>query len=377
MDKDKNQIQITRSAMPPYEEYIECIRPLWDTHWLTNMGELHKEFEGKLLDYLETDNISLFVNGHSALEMVIQAFGFPNGSEVITSPFTFASTTHAIVRNNLVPVFCDIDPSDCTIDVSKIEELITDRTVAIVPIHVYGNIANVEEISSIASKYGLKVIYDAAHAFGEKFKGISVGNFGDAAIFSFHATKVFNSIEGGAVCFREEEIGKKLYMLKNFGILDAENVIDIGSNAKMNEFQAAMGLCNLKYVRKNIEKRREIYTYYIEELSTIPGINIIKKKENIDYNYSYFPIFIDEKKLPVTRNEVFNSLKEKNIVTRKYFYPITNEFSCYKSFANMKRGITPVAHRMAERVLTLPMYADLKIEDAKRVCDAIKECIIK
>lgn len=373
----KNDIPVTQSSMPPFEEYVKLIEKLWDTHWLTNMGEYHKKLEIELLQFLDIKNISLFVNGHSALEMIIQAFNFPEGSEVITSPFTFASTTHAIVRNGLIPVFCDINPADCTIDVEKIEKLITNNTVAILPIHVYGNIANVEEIDRIAKKYDLKVIYDAAHAFGETYKGVGVGNFGDASMFSFHATKVFNSIEGGAVCYKEERLGQKLYMLKNFGIQDAEHVVDIGANAKMNEFQAAMGLCNLKYVRKNIEARKKVHDFYVAELEHIRGIEFIKSKEEVESNYSYFPIFINEKEFGMTRNQVHEIFKENGIITRKYFYPITNEFECYKKNKAIKLETTPIAKEMSERVLTIPMYADLQISDLKRVCDVLKECRIR
>ena len=233
-DESLNKINVTRSSMPPFEEYCEAIRPLWDSHWLTNMGEYHQELEHKLSKYLNVPKISLTVNGHMALELAIQAFGFPEGSEVITTPFTFISTTHAIVRNHLQPVFCDVKETDGTIDETKIEELITPKTVAILPVHVYGNICNVEAIDKIAHKYGLKVIYDAAHAFGEIYKGKGVGNFGDVSVFSFHATKVYNTIEGGAVVCKRQEMYDKLYNLKNFGIRGEELVVSIGANAKMN-----------------------------------------------------------------------------------------------------------------------------------------------
>ena len=226
--------------MPSYEEYIQAIKPLWDSHWMTNMGCYHKKLEESLRDFLQVTEISLMVNGHMALEMAIQMMGFPEGSEVITTPFTFISTTHAIVRNHLKPVFCDIKLSDGTIDENKIEDLITENTVAIIPVHVYGNICNIEAIQKIADKYNLKVIYDAAHAFGTKYHGKGIGNYGDASVFSFHATKVFNTIEGGAVSFAEHRYYEKLYNLKNFGIRGEELVADVGANAKMNEFCAIM-----------------------------------------------------------------------------------------------------------------------------------------
>ena len=246
----KEKIPVMRSSMPPYEEYIEAIRPLWDTYWLTNMGIYHQELERQLREYLDVPAISLMVNGHMALELTIQSFGFPEGAEVITTPFTFISTTHAIVRNHLKPVFCDVKESNGTIDENKIEDLITEHTVAIVPVHVYGNICNVERIQEIADKYNLKVIYDAAHAFGVKYKGKGIGSYGDASVFSFHATKVYHTIEGGAVTFSDNKVYEKLYNLKNFGIRGEELVVEVGANAKMNEFSAIMGLCNLRHIDK-------------------------------------------------------------------------------------------------------------------------------
>lgn len=254
---ENKKIFVTMSSMPPYDEYIDAIKPLWDSHWLTNMGKYHQELEEKLKNYLDVPELSLMVNGHMALEMIIQAFEFPKGSEIITTPFTFISTTHAIVRNHLKPVFCDVKMSDGTIDETKLEDLITENTVAILPVHVYGNVCNVKEIQTIADKYRLKVIYDAAHAFGVKYAGNGIGNYGDASVFSFHATKIFNTIEGGAVAFFSPEIREKLYNLKNFGIRGEELVVDIGANAKMNEFAAIMGLCNLKYIDLVLEERKK------------------------------------------------------------------------------------------------------------------------
>ena len=243
MDK---KILVTRSSMPDFEEYCEEIRKLWDSHWLTNMGVEHKQFQADLEAYLDCPHVILYTNGHLALESVIAAMQFPKGSEVITTPFTFVSTTHAISRNGLIPIFCDVNPMDYTIDVDLIESLITDKTVAIVPVHVYGNICDVESIDLIARKHNLKVIYDAAHAFAVKYKGVSVANFGDASMFSFHATKVFNTIEGGAVCFQDDGLVSIMNDMKNFGIRGPEQVVFIGGNAKMSEFQAAMGICNLR-----------------------------------------------------------------------------------------------------------------------------------
>ena len=255
-----DKILVTRSSMPELDEYIEEIRELWDTHWLTNMGAKHKALQEQLKSYLDVEDIDLLTNGHMALELSMQAMNLHG--EVITTPFTFASTTHAIVRNGLEPVFCDINPVDFTIDVNKIEELITDKTVAIVPVHVYGNVCDVEKIEQIAKKYGLKVIYDAAHTFGVKYKGKGIGSYGDVSCFSFHATKVFNTVEGGAVCFDDKDFGLELYRLKNFGIRGPEVVDGVGANAKMNEFCAAMGLCNLKHIDGEINKRKQIVERY-------------------------------------------------------------------------------------------------------------------
>ena len=318
------KILVTQSSMPPYEEYIEAIKPLWESHWLTNMGTYHKELEEELKQYLGVPELSLMVNGHMALEMAIQAFDFPEDSEVITTPFTFVSTTHAIVRNRLKPVFCDVKMSDGTIDETKIEDLITEKTVAIVPVHVYGNVCNVEAIQEIADKYNLKVIYDAAHAFGVKYKGVGIGNYGDASVFSFHATKVFNTIEGGAVAFSDHKIYEKLYNLKNFGIRGEELVVAVGANAKMNEFAAIMGLCNLKYLNHAMEERKMKDAYYREKLRQIQGIQFFEDDLEIEKNHAYFPIIVSDD-YSMTRDELYDRLKENNVFSRKYFYPLTSD----------------------------------------------------
>lgn len=366
-----DKILVTRSSMPSMEEYIEEIKSVWDSHWLTNMGEKHEKLAEQLREYLDVDCVSLFSNGHMALELGLQALNI-QGGEVITTPFTFASTTHAIVRNGLKPVFCDIREDDYTIDVSKIEQLITDRTVAIVPVHVYGNICQVEEIERIARKYDLKVLYDAAHAFGETYQGRGVGSFGDASMFSFHATKVYNTIEGGAVCFNDAEYGLKLARLKNFGIRSEEVVDGVGANAKMNEFQAAMGICNLRHVDEEIAKRKKVVERYRERLEGIDGIKLNAVQENVKSNYAYFPVIFDEKKFGATRNEVSDHLKQEGIFSRKYFYPLTNTFECYNNQYDV--GDTPVALKISKRVLTLPLYADLEIAQVDRICDEIIRC---
>lgn len=356
--------------MPSFEEYTEAIRPLWDSVWLTNMGRNHEELAKRLCDYLKVSNVSLFVNGHMALEMVLQAMDLKG--EVITTPFTFASTTHAIVRNGLTPVFCDIDPDNYTMDVSKIESLITKDTCAIVPVHVYGCMCDVEAIEKIAGKHSLKVIYDAAHAFGVEYKGRGVGSFGDASMFSFHATKVFHTIEGGAITTDDKELMNKLWKLKDFGIKDEETVDGIGANAKMNEFCAAMGLCNLVHIEEEIEKRRHVFERYMEGLSGIDGIKLLKPQADVKPNYAYFPVVIEEELFGAGRQAVIDSLKAEDIYTRKYFYPLTSDMDCYKG--RFDSSLTPVAKRTADRVITLPMSASLSLKDVDRICGIIRSC---
>ena len=366
---------VTKSSMPSFEEYCNEIEDLWNSHWLTNNGIKLKRFEDQLKKYLSCDHISLFVNGHMALESTISVMGFEPGSEIITTPYTFASTTHAIVRNGLVPVFCDVKRDDFTIDTNLIEGLITERTAAILPVHVYGNICDTDAIQRTAEKYGLKVIYDAAHAFGVKKDGESAANYGDASVYSFHATKVFNTIEGGAVTFRDERLSEMLADIKNFGIRNAESVPQVGANSKMNEFQAAMGICNLRHIDTEIEKRRIISEHYDNRLKNIEGIHVCKLKKEIRHNYSYYPVVFDGYKY--TRDEVERLLKSKGIFARKYFYPLTNEFECYNDYPTAKSEDTPVAKYLAGRILVLPLYADLTIDEADKICNIImseKEC---
>lgn len=365
----EEKILVARSSMPDYEEYIEAIKPLWDSHWLTNMGTYHMELENKLKEYLGVSQISLMVNGHMALEMAIQAMGFPEGAEVITTPFTFISTTHAIVRNHLKPVFCDIKLCDGTIDEIKIEELITEKTVAIIPVHVYGNVCNVEEIQKIADKHNLKVIYDAAHAFGVTYKGKEIGNYGDASVFSFHATKVFNTIEGGAVTFSDPELYDKLYDLKNFGIRDEEMVVSVGANAKMNEFAAIMGLCNLKHVDDAIERRKKHYEQYKSTLSDLEGIRFLEGINECQKNYAYFPIVVEEN-FGVSRDYLYNRLREKNIYARKYFYPLTSDQKCFGE--QYKDVQLHNARELAQKILVLPFYEELEEEKIERIAEEIR-----
>lgn len=363
-----NEIYVTQSSMPPMEDYVDMIKSIWTSRQMTNMGKYHRELESRLCNYLDVEQVSLMVNGHMALEMAIQVMGFPQGSEVITTPFTFISTTHAILRNGLEPVFCDVK-DDYTIDEEKIEALITDKTVAIVPVHVYGNVCNVEKIQEIALKYNLKVIYDAAHAFGERYKERGIASFGDCSVFSFHATKVFNTIEGGAVCSSDKDLYEKLYNLKNFGIRSEELVVSVGANAKMNEFAAVMGLCNLKYIDSNIAKRKEIAMLYEKGLEECEGVTLNVYDTDIVPNYSYFPILLPDEE---TRNRVHDGLKEKGVHTRKYFYPLTADMVCFKN--KYKHDRLDKAREMSKRVLILPLYPELEKGIADRIVNMI--CIM-
>lgn len=364
----KKSIMVTQACLPDFDEYINEIRDIWDTHWLTNMGTKHEILQKQLINYLQVDNLSLFVNGHMALELLLQALEFEKGSEIITTPFTFVSTTHAIIRNGMKPVFCDIRSDNYTIDTSKIRNLITSKTVAILPVHVYGHVCNVDELQSIADEYGLKVIYDAAHAFGVKYNGKSIGTFGDASMYSFHATKVFNTIEGGAVTFHDINLEKKLYQLKNFGIKNQEEVNGIGSNAKMNEFAAAMGICNLRHVEDSINKRKKIVSRYRERLSEVQGLYIVPEQKDVDSNYAYMPVQIQSNYMG-GRNGVYERLLKNNIFARKYFYPLTSDMACYSNMFDSYT--TTMAKKVSDSILTLPLYPELSLDEVNNICDII------
>lgn len=361
------QIQSTQPSMPEFEEYIEEIRTLWESRILTNMGVKHRTLETMLANFLESPNICLYTNGHLALEATIEAMDLKG--EVITTPFTFASTTHAIVRKGLKPVFCDICADDFSLDSSKLEALITEQTSAILPVHVFGKICDVAGIGKIAKKYHLKVIYDAAHAFGVKVNGVGVAKFGDASIFSFHSTKVFNTVEGGAVAFADTKLKRLLDGLKNFGITGPESIEYIGGNAKMNELQAAMGICNLRHFEEQIMKRQKIMMAYREGLNCVPGIGVLPEQPGVQSNYSYCSILVDEKLCGKTRGDIAAQLSKENIKTKKYFYPLTSDFSCYKNTFDSE--LTPVARDITERVLCLPIYAELEESDVDRICKIV------
>lgn len=371
-----NRILVTRSSMPPLGEYVDEIAPLWESHWLTNMGAEHGKLEAALKERLRVGNLALFTNGHNALECVLEALELRG--EVVTTPFTFASTTHAIVRKGLVPVFADVRESDLTLDPETVEAAITPRTCAIVPVHVYGNLCDVDALADIANRHGLALVYDAAHALGVERRNPatgeweSAGSFGDASMFSFHATKVFNTIEGGCVCFRDAGLYDVLNQWKNFGIAGSEDVEHVGGNAKMNEFCAAMGVCNLRHLDGEIAKRKAVAERYWENLEDVPGLTVLRPAEGVRHNYAYLPVLFDPKAFGATRDDVFDALAAEGVGARKYFYPLVSDFACYRSVYSSDR--TPVAKRAAERVLTLPMYADLALGDVDRICAIVKGC---
>lgn len=359
------KINVTRSSMPSYEEYCEEIRSIWDTVHLTNMGPKHNELKEKIKEYLRVENVELFVNGHLALYVAIKALNLKG--EIITTPFTFASTTNAIVQAGCAPVYCDIKP-DYTIDESKIEGLITEKTSAILAVHVYGNVCNVAAIQKIADKYNLKVIYDSAHAFGVLYDGIAIGNYGDVNMFSFHATKVFHTIEGGCLTFKDKAIEKEIVIQRNFGI-SGEELLDFGINAKMNEFQAAMGICNLRHIDAELALRKKVFERYTENLVEVKGISILRFDAKVQQNYAYYPILIDSDIYGETRDALCLRFGKAGIFARKYFYPLVSE---NKAFGKDMAENTPLAMDYSRRILCLPMYSALSLSDVDEICNTIK-----
>ena len=357
-------INVTRSSMPSYEEYCEEIKSIWDNRWLTNMGPIHNKLKAQLKSYLRVENIEPFTNGHLALYIALKALGLKG--EIITTPFTFASTTNAIVQAGCSPVFCDIK-DDYTIDESKIESLITEKTVAILGVHVYGNICNVEAIQKIADKHNLKVIYDAAHAFGVEYNGRGICSYGDISMLSFHATKVFHTIEGGALCYNDSSLTDVICKERSFGV-NGDEIDCFGTNAKMNEFQAAMGVCNLRHIDEEIASRGAAYRLYEERLSGVEGIKIQEFSKSIKQNYAYFPVLFDKQKFGKSRDDVMKELSDNGINARKYFYPLVSE---NKGFKEDLTVLTPKAKYFSRNVLCLPLYAHLSAEDVNKICDII------
>ena len=368
MIKTLEKIFVTQPMLPNLEIIQEHLKEIWSSKWLTNMGSKRNELENKLKDVLKVPNVSLFNNGTIALLVAIKALDLPYGSEVITTPFTFAATPHCISWNGLKPVFCDIEPETMTIDADKIESLITPNTSAILGVHVYGFPCDVERIEKIAKKYNLKVIYDAAHAFTTEINGRGIGTFGDITMFSFHATKLYNTIEGGCLTFNDPNLVKKIYNLRNFGIQSEELVEEVGINGKLNEIQAAVGLENLKLYKKEQEKREIVKQFYNENLSKIKGIRLPKMPDNTTDSYQYYPIVIEED-YPLTRNELYEKFKERNILTRKYFYPACTDYECYKNDLAVKLADLSVVNDLKHKVLCLPFYGSLKQEELEAILE--------
>lgn len=371
MTENEEQIYITRPLLPNLEAVGEQLKDIWNSKWLTNHGPKHNELEEKLKEVLKVKNLSLFNNGTTALLTALRALDLPEGSEVITTPFTFAATPHCISWNGQKIVFCDIEPDTMCIDADKIESLITPNTSAILAVHVYGFPCDVYKIDKIAKKHGLKVIYDAAHAFSTEVDGKGIGSFGDISMFSFHATKLYNTIEGGCLTYNDEKLKLRVYNLRNFGIINEDEVAEIGINGKMNEIQAAVGLLNLDLYVQEQEKREILRTKYVAEISNIKGIRIPKMPENTSNSYQYFPIVI-ENDYALTRNELYEKFKEQNILTRKYFYPVCSDYEPYKNLESSSAKNLHVTNEIKEKVLCLPFYGDLTREDINKITRILK-----
>ena len=362
-------IYVTEPSLPPLDEFIPYLKKIWENKWLTNNGEFHKEFELRLAEYLGVKYVSLFTNGMIALQVGMQALRITG--EVITTPFTFVATSHAVYWNNCTPVFCDIEPETFTMDPAKVEALITPRTTAILPVHVYGNPCRNEKLRQIADTYGLKLFYDAAHAFGVKENGGSICSWGDLSMLSFHATKVFNTFEGGALITNDEKMKGRIDFLKNFGFADEVTVVAPGSNGKMDEFRSAYGLLQLERVDGEIAKRKKVTERYREVLKDVPGIRLLHDLPGIHHNYAYFPILVDAEKYGMSRDALYDKLKQHNIYSRRYFYPLCSDFPTYRSLPSAAPANLPIATKVAQEVLCLPMFADLTKEMQQLILDEI------
>lgn len=367
--ENKKVITVTSPLLPSLEEFMPYLQDIWDRKWLTNNGHYHKELEKALCEYLKVPYISLFTNGTLPLMCALQALRITG--EVITTPYSFVATTHSLWWNGIKPVFVDIDPVTGNIDPDKIEAAITPRTTAIMPVHVYGNPCDTQRIQEIADKYGLKVIYDAAHAFGVEVNGESVLNAGDMATLSFHATKVYNTIEGGALICHDEQTKKRIDYLKNFGFAGETTVIAPGINGKMDEVRAAYGLLNLKQVDAAIEARRQVAVRYRETLRDVKGIRVMEDIPGVRHNYAYFPIFIDAEEYGMTRDELYFKMKEQDVLGRRYFYPLISEFSTYRGLESARPENLPVSHRIANSVICLPMYSGLSEGEMKKILTTV------
>lgn len=367
----EDKITVTSPLLPDLDEFHGLLKEIWANKWITNNGQFHRKLEEELAKYLKVPYISLFTNGTLPLITALQALRITG--EVITTPYSFVATTHALWWNGIKPVFVDVDPATCNLDPAKIEAAITPHTTAIMPVHCYGTPCNVKSIQEIADKYGLKVIYDAAHAFGVEIDGESVLNSGDLSTLSFHATKVYNTIEGGAMVMHDEETKKRIDYLKNFGFAGEITVVAPGINSKMDEVRAAYGLLNLKQVDKAIEKRGEVAKIYRDALKDVAGITYLEELPGVRNNYSYFPIFVDEEKFGISRDALYEKMKSQNIWGRRYFYPLISDFSTYRGLPSASKDNLPIANRLADTVLCLPMHPALSDSDLDRILNAIKK----
>ena len=366
---NKDIITVTSPLLPNLDEFTDSLKEIWESKWITNNGQFHQKLEAALAEYLKVPYISLFTNGTLPLLTALQALRITG--EVITTPYSFVATTHALWWNGIKPVFVDIDPSTGNIDPQKIEAAITPRTTAILPVHVYGKPCDTEAIQAIADKYGLKVIYDAAHAFGVEVNGESLLNAGDMSTLSFHATKVFNTIEGGAMVMHDEKTKQRIDYLKNFGFANEIEVVGPGINSKMDEIRSAYGLLNLKQVDAAIAARQKVAVAYREVLRNVDGISFWDDMPGVRHNYSYFPIFVDAEKYGMTRDELYMKMKDQGIWGRRYFYPLISEFSTYRGLESSRPENLPNAHMMADTVICLPMHHALREEEINRIIDCI------
>ena len=371
MEKPNSPIYVTQPVLPDLQEFIPYLEKIWESKILTNNGPFHQQLEKELCEFLGVPYISLFANGTLALVTALQVLRITG--EVITTPYSFVATTHSLWWNNIKPVFVDIEPDFCNLDPEKIEAAITPKTTAILPVHVYGNPCNVERIQKIADIYGLKVIYDAAHAFGVNYNGQSICNYGDLSILSFHATKVFNTMEGGAIICHDAATKKRIDYLKNFGFADETTVMAPGINSKMNEMQAALGLLQLKNYNANIDKRKNITALYEKKLNGIQGISFLPEPENTQSNFAYFPILVEEKEYGMSRDQLYEKLKQNNIYGRRYFYPLISEFSMYKGLDSANPNNLKVAENIAQKVICLPIYPELNIDKVQEIVELIKK----
>lgn len=369
MNEAKPPVPVTRPFMPPLEEFVSYLDQIWENKWLTNNGPFHRELEAKLCEHLEVPYVSLFANGTLALMIALQALRITG--EVITTPYSFVATTHALYWNGIQPVFADIDPASFNLDPRAIEAAITPRTTAIVGVHVYGNPCDVEGIQRVADTYGLKVIYDAAPAFGVRYQGKPILSFGDLSVLSFHATKIFSTFEGGAIVCHDEKMKQRIDFLKNFGFADEVTVVAPGINAKMNEVQSAFGLLQLKYIDDLVARLARIDARYREGLSDLPGVRLLQPLPETTWNYAYFPIVV-EKDFPVSRDQLYHKLRDHGFLVRRYFYPLISDFPAYRGHPSARQENLPNARAVSDRILCLPCFPDLTEPDQMRSIDIIR-----